>query len=74
MEPGAAPDFGILRHLPFKTTDTPPSDRSTVWRLSRQRYYGVPVVFETDEFSQIIAEYLDARLQLNLFPSRGLTI
>ena len=61
--------------VPFKTTNIPSSDRSRVWRLSRQRYYGVPiikdghtVVFETDEFSQIIAKYLDAKLQLNLFP------
>ncbi|MGA2557861.1 MAG: glutathione S-transferase N-terminal domain-containing protein [Verrucomicrobiota bacterium] len=61
--------------VPFKTTNIPPSDRSRVWRLSRHRYYGVPiikdrrtVVFETDEFSQIIAKYLDAKLQLNLFP------
>ena len=60
---------------PFKTTDIPPSDRSRVWRLTRQRYDGVPiikdgraVVFETDEFSQIIAKYLDAKLQLELVP------
>ena len=59
----------------FKTTDIPPSDRSLVWRLTRQRYYNVPiirdgrtVVFETDEFSQIIAKYLDGKLQLGLFP------
>jgi len=65
----------------FKTTNIPPSDRSLVWRLTRQRYYGVPivrdgrtVVFETDEFSQVIAKYLDAKLQLNLFakPLAGL--
>jgi glutathione S-transferase len=61
--------------VPFKTTNIPPSDRSLVWRLTRRRYDGVPiikdgraVVFETDEFSQIIAKYLDAKLQLNLFP------
>jgi glutathione S-transferase len=59
----------------FKTTNIPPSDRSRVWRLTRQRYYGVPiikdgrtVVFETDDYSQIIAKYLDSKLQLNLFP------
>jgi glutathione S-transferase len=61
--------------VPFKTTNIPPSDRSLVWELTRQRYYGVPVirdgatvVFETGEFSQIIAKYLDAKLELNLFP------
>jgi glutathione S-transferase len=60
---------------PFKTTNIPPSDRSLVWRLTRHRYDGVPIikdgrtiVFETDDFSQIIAKYLDAKLQLNLFP------
>jgi glutathione S-transferase len=59
----------------FKTTNIPPGDRSRVWRLSRHRYYGVPIikdgrtiVFETDEFSQIIAKYLDGKFQLNLFP------
>jgi glutathione S-transferase len=59
----------------FKTTNIPPSDRSRVWRLTRQRYYGVPiikdghtVVFETDDYSQIIAKYIDGKYQLNLFP------
>ena len=54
--------------VPFKITNIPDSDRSLVWRLTRQRYYGVPiirdgrtVVFETDEFSQIIAKYLDGK-------------
>ena len=53
-----------------------PSDRSRVWRLSRHRYYQVPVlkdgrnvIFETDENSQVIAKYLEAKLQLGLFPS-----
>src|SRR5665213_4563898 len=61
---------------PFKIINIPSTDRSLVWRLSRQRYYGVPiikdgrtVVFETDEESQIIAKYIDAKLQLNLFPA-----
>ena len=60
--------------VPFKTTNIPPGDRSLVWRLTRQRYYNVPiirdgrtVVFETDDYSQIIAKYLDGKLQLNLF-------
>jgi glutathione S-transferase len=60
---------------PHKVTDIPPGDRSLVWRLTRQRYYQVPVikdgrnvVFETDENSQVIAKYLDARLKLGLFP------
>lgn len=60
---------------PHKITDIPPSDRSLVWRMTRQRYYQVPVikdgrsvVFETEENSQVIAKYLDARCQLGLFP------
>jgi glutathione S-transferase len=59
----------------FDLTDIPCQDRSLVWRLTRQRYYSVPilrdghaVVFETDEDSQVIAKYLDAKLRLDLFP------
>jgi glutathione S-transferase len=59
----------------FKITEIPCTDRSLVWRLTRKRYYGVPivrdsrtVVFETDEDSQIIAKYIEGKLQLNLFP------
>jgi glutathione S-transferase len=55
--------------------DIPPSDRSRIWRLSRHRYYNVPllkdgrnVIFETDENSQVIAKYLEAKLELGLFP------
>ncbi|HEV2210461.1 MAG TPA: glutathione S-transferase [Verrucomicrobiae bacterium] len=59
----------------FKVTNIPNGDRSMVWRLTRQRYYGVPiirdgktVVFEVGEDSQVIAKYLDSKLQLGLFP------
>ena len=59
----------------FKITNILNSDRSLVWRVTRQRYYGVPVVrsgksviFEVSEDSQVIAKYLDSRLQLGLFP------
>ena len=59
----------------FKIINIPNGDRSLVWRVTRQRYYQVPViqdgkmvVFETDENSQVIAKYLDARLKLGLFP------
>ena len=58
----------------FKITNIPNGDRSLVWRLTRQRYYGVPiirdgksVVFEVSEESQVIAKYLDSKLQLGLF-------
>ena len=60
----------------FKITNVPNSDRSLVWRLTRNRYYGVPVVkdgpqvvFETDHDSQVIAKYLDDKLGLGLFPA-----
>ncbi|HEV2391615.1 MAG TPA: glutathione S-transferase N-terminal domain-containing protein [Verrucomicrobiae bacterium] len=59
----------------FKITNIPNGDRSLVWRLTRGRYYGVPiirdgksVVFEVNEESQVIAKYLDSKLKLGLFP------
>ena len=60
---------------PHKIVNVPPSDRSLVWRLTRHRYYQVPVlkdgrtiVFETDANSQVIAKYLESKLALGLFP------
>ncbi len=59
----------------FKLTNVPNGDRSLVWRLTRQRYYGVPiirdgksVIFEVSDDSQVIAKYLDSKLKLGLFP------
>ena len=59
----------------FKIINIPTSDRSLVWKLTRQRYYGVPIVrhgksviFEVSDDSQVIAKYLDTKLQLGLFP------
>src|SRR4051812_23389391 len=59
----------------FKITNIPNGDRSMVWRLSRQRYYGVPiirdgrsVIFEVGEESQVIAKYIDGKFTLGLFP------
>ena len=59
----------------FKITNIPNGDRSLVWRVTKQRYYQVPVirdgktaVFEIDENSQVIAKYLDEKLKLGLFP------
>src|SRR5580658_9977158 len=61
---------------PFKITNIPSTDRSLVWRLTRQRYYNVPivrdgrtVVFETDTYSQVVAKYIDGKFKLNLFPT-----
>ena len=60
---------------PYKEVTIPVSDRALVWKLTRQRYYQVPVVkdgrkvlFETDDDSQVIAKYLDDKLGLGLFP------
>jgi glutathione S-transferase len=61
----------------FKTTNLPRTgDRSLVWKLTKQRYYGVPiirdgrnVVFEISDDSQDIAKYLDWKLKLGLFPA-----
>jgi len=59
----------------FKLTNISNVDRSLVWRLTRQRYYGVPiirdgrsVIFEVSDDSQVIAKYLDTKLGLGLFP------
>ncbi len=61
---------------PFKITNLPPQERSLVWKLTKQRYYGVPiirdgrnVVFEVNDDSQVIAKYLDQKFQLGLFPA-----
>src|ERR1041385_685759 len=60
----------------FKLINIPSTDRTLVWRLTKQRYYQVPVVrdrrniiFEMDENSQVIGKYLDDKLQLGLFPA-----
>lgn len=51
-------------------------DRSFIWKLTKERYYAVPVirdgrniVFETGEDSQVIGKYLDQKLKLGLFPA-----
>jgi glutathione S-transferase len=61
--------------VPFKLVNVLPQERSLVWKLTKQRYYGVPIlrdgkkiIFETGEDSQVVAKYLDAKLKLDLFP------
>jgi glutathione S-transferase len=61
----------------FKITNIPNQDRSLVWKLTRHRYYGVPIVrdgknviFELNDNSQVVAKYLDEELDLDLFPIR----
>jgi glutathione S-transferase len=60
---------------PHEVQNIPPTDRSLVWKTTRQRYYQVPVlkdgksiIFETGDNSQVIAKYLESKLQLGLFP------
>jgi len=67
-------EYSGARH---KIINTSTSDRSLIWRLTKQRYYQVPVLkdgrnvlFETDDNSQVIAKYLDAKLKLGLFPTQ----
>ena len=59
----------------FKVTNIPSGDRSLVWRLTKRRYYGVPiirdgpsVIFEVSDDSQVIAKYIDSKFGLGLFP------
>lgn len=67
-------EFSGVKH---KVTNVPSSDRSLIWRLTRERYYQAPIVrdgrnviFEIDDNSQVIGKYLDAKLKLNLFPKQ----
>jgi glutathione S-transferase len=63
--------------VPFKLTNLPSTgDRAPIWKLTKERYYGVPiirdgrtVVFEVADDSQVIAKYLDEELELGLFPA-----
>ena len=66
-------EFG---RIPHKKVNVPNGDRSVIWKLTKQRYYQVPViqdgrtvVFETDDESQVIAKYLNNKFKLGLFPA-----
>jgi glutathione S-transferase len=67
-------EFG---RIPHRIVNIPPSDRSLIWKLTRRRYYQVPVLkdgrqvlFETSDHSQVIAKYIEAKFGLGLFPER----
>lgn len=68
-------DFSGVR---FKITNLKlTGDRSPIWKLTKERYYAVPVirdarnvVFETGEDSQVVGKYLDQKLGLGLFPAQ----
>src|ERR1700733_14419532 len=60
----------------FKLVNVPPQDRLLVWKLTQERYYGVPiirdgkkVIFEDSHDTQNVARYLDQKLKLDLFPT-----
>jgi glutathione S-transferase len=60
----------------FKIINIPSQDRSLVWKLTKQRYYNVPIIrdgknvlFEVSDETQVIAKYLDEELQLGLLPA-----
>lgn len=63
--------------IPFRVVNVSAGgDRSLIWRLTRGRYYQVPVLkdgrqvlFETGPDSQVLAKYLDSRFGLGLFPA-----
>lgn len=68
---------GILEFsgVRYKIVNIPNGDRSLVWRVTKERYYQVPVirdgrnvVFEVGDETQVVAKYLDDKLQLGLFP------
>ena len=60
----------------FKIINVPPQERTLVWKLTKQKYYGVPVIrdgariiFDDTDDQQIVAKYLDGKLNLGLFPA-----
>lgn len=60
----------------FKIINVPPQDRALVWKLTKQKYYGVPVIreggrviFDDTDDQQIVAKHLDEKLELGLFPA-----
>ncbi len=62
---------------PFKIKNIPTTDRSYIWKITRNRYHQVPVIkdgknviFETSNESQIIAKYIDVKFNLGLFPRK----
>ena len=67
-------EFG---RIPHRIIDIPPSDRSLIWKLTRCRYYQVPVLkdgrqvlFETGDNTQVVAKYIESKFSLGLFPER----
>lgn len=62
--------------IKFRIHNIPNGDRSLIWKLTRERYYQVPLlkdgsqyIFETGDDSQVIAKYLESKFGLGLFPA-----
>ncbi len=67
-------EYAGARH---KIVNIPIEDRTLVWRLTRGRYYQVPIIkdgkhvlFELGEETQVVAKYLNGKFQLGLFPHK----
>jgi glutathione S-transferase len=78
FSPFCIPSRRILEFsgVKFKIINVPPQERSLVWKLTKQKYYGVPVirdgkniVFDDTDDLQIVAKHLDQKLNLGLFPT-----
>jgi len=79
FSPFCLPQRRILEFsgAPFKIINVPSQQRDFVWKLTKQRYYGVPVirdgkkvVFDATDDQQIVAKYLNQKLKLGLFPAK----
>jgi glutathione S-transferase len=79
FSPFCIPSRRILEFsgVKFKIINVPPQERSLVWKLTKQKYYGVPVirdgakiVFDDTDDQQIVAKHLDQKLNLGLFPAK----
>jgi glutathione S-transferase len=78
FSPFCIPTRRILEYAgaKFKIINVPPQDRSLVWKATRHRYYGVPVlrdggqmIFDDTDDQQIVAKHLDRKFGLGLFPA-----
>lgn len=77
FSPFCVPQRRILEFsgVQFKIINVPPQERSLVWKMTKQKYYGVPVIrdgnrviFDDTDDQQIVAKYLDEKLELGIFP------
>lgn len=78
FSPFCLPTRRILEaaRVKFKIINVPPQERALVWKITRNQYYGVPVirdggkvVFDDTDDQQIVAKYLDRKFKLGLFPA-----